>query len=140
MAISQGAPEAPVSRQEEGGLPAPVSTPKCRDERILAVCEAAIDLAAALFNVSGRELRRPGRSQLGIARVRQIAMYVCHVTLSLSMKDVGRGFNRDRTTVLHACHVIENLRDDRDFDELVATVERVVTVAFSNLLPNEDNE
>ena len=95
-----------------------------------AVCDGVIDIAAALFNVSGRELRHPGRSGLGVARVRQIAMYVTHVSLGLSMRDVGQGFGRDRTTVLHACHLIEDMRDDAEFDGIVAMAERVVRAVF----------
>ena len=109
-------------------MPAP--TDRTRLEGRLAMCDAMIDLAAALFNVSGRELRRPGRCAMDIARVRQIAMYVTHVTLRLSMIDVGQGFGRDRTTVLHACHVVEDLRDDPEFDRIVSVVERVAMAAF----------
>lgn len=93
-------------------------------------CDCVIDIAAALFNVSGRELRRPGRSTLGVTRVRQIAMYVSHVVLGLSMGDVGRGFGRDRTTVLYACHLVEDLRDEPEFDRIVSTMERVAGAAF----------
>lgn len=132
--------KTPTARQSPDLSAGPTFTPKCRDERVLAVCEAVIDLAGALFNLSGKELRQPGRSQLGVSRVRQIAMYVCHVTLSLSMKEIGRGFNRDRTTVLHACQVVEDMRDDPDFDEVVATTERVIKAAFANQLNNEENE
>ncbi|KAB2950936.1 MAG: chromosomal replication initiator DnaA [Rhizobiaceae bacterium] len=89
-----------------------------------------IDIAAALFNVSGRELRRPGRSQSEVVRVRQIAMYVAHVSLGISMKDVGRGFGRDRTTVAYACHAVEDLRDDEEYDRLVAMTEKVALAAF----------
>lgn len=103
-----------------------------RDE-VCAICDGVIDIAAALFNVSGRELRHPGRTILEISRVRQVAMYVAHVSLSLSMRDVGIGFGRDRTTVLHACHTIEDLRDDAEFDSIVATVERVICAAFGTL-------
>ena len=46
-------------------------------------------------------------------------MYVTHVTLRINMSDVGRGFGRDRTTVVHACHLVEDLRDDEDFDRMV---------------------
>jgi len=34
----------------------------------------------------------------------------------LSLTEVARGFARDRTTVSHACHLIEDRRDDPDFD------------------------
>ena len=101
-----------------------------RTDRIVAVCDAVFDIAAAWFNVSGREMRYPGRSPLGLARVRQIAMYVTHVSLRISMRDVGEGFGRDRTTVLHACHQVEDMRDDEVFDQVVVLLERVVRAAF----------
>ncbi|RWX76164.1 hypothetical protein EPK99_20565 [Neorhizobium lilium] len=62
--------------------------------------------------------------------VRQIAMYVCHVALRVSLSDIGDAFGRDRTTVGHACHVVEDRRDDPAFDDFVATVERLVTTVF----------
>jgi hypothetical protein len=111
--------------RRRGGLP---------DERALELCEGMIDIAAALFSVSGKDLRRAGRTSLDVSRVRQIAMYVAHVILRLNMTDVGRGFGRDRTTVLHACHLIEDLRDDEDFDRIVAMTERVALAAFGNRL------
>jgi hypothetical protein len=105
-----------------------------RGERAVELCEGMIDIVAALFNVSGRELRRSGRADQSITRVRQIAMYVSHVVLRLSMNEVGHGFGRDRTTVLYACHLIEDMRDDEDFDCLVARTERVALAAFRNRL------
>jgi chromosomal replication initiation ATPase DnaA len=99
-------------------------------DRAVEWCDCLIDITAALFNVSGKELRRPGRSTLDVTRVRQIAMYVGHVVLRLSMSDVGRGFGRDRTTVLYACHLVEDMRDDADFDRIVAMMERVAGAAF----------
>ena len=113
------------AERRRGGLP---------DERALELCEGMIDIAAALFNVSSKDLRRAGRTSLDVSRVRQIAMYVAHVILRLNMTDVGRGFGRDRTTVLHACHLIEDLRDDEDFDRIVAMTERVALAAFGNRL------
>ena len=104
------------------------------DERALELCEGLIDIAAALFNVSGKDLRRAGRTSLDVSRVRQIAMYVAHVVLRLNMTDIGRGFGRDRTTVMHSCHLIEDLRDDQDFDSIVLMVERVALAAFRNRL------
>lgn len=101
-----------------------------RDECVLELCECMMDITAALFNVSSKELRRPGRTSQEVARVRQIAMYVTHVILRVSMRDVGRGFGRDRTTVVHACHLIEDMREDADFDQIVSMTERVAMVAF----------
>ncbi len=105
-------------------------TAKRRDEAALEMCECLIDIAAALFSVSSKELRKPGRTALPVSRVRQIAMYVAHVVLRMTMSEVGAGFGRDRTTVLHACQVIEDLRDDPEFERLVQMVEKVASAAF----------
>lgn len=99
-------------------------------DHVVAACDGVIDIAAALFDVSGKDLRGPGRSTLAVSRVRQIAMYVAHVTLGFTMANVGQGFGRDRTTVLHACHQIEDMREDEEFDGIVARVEQVIAAAF----------
>lgn len=101
-----------------------------RSEYVVEACERMIDIAAAIFEVSGRELREPGRSTSPVARVRQIAMYVAHVVLELTMKEVGLGFARDRTTVMYACHLIEDLREDIEFDRIVATAEKIAKAAL----------
>lgn len=100
------------------------------DADAIAICDGVIDLAGALFDVPTCELRRTGRTGLEAAQVRQIAMYAAHVTLGLTMRQVGVGFQRDRTTVLYACHLVEDQRDDAGFDRVVAHVERVVAASF----------
>jgi chromosomal replication initiation ATPase DnaA len=114
--------------------PARQPAPKRRDEMVLDTCECLIDIGSALFSLPSKELRKSGRSVLPVSRVRQIMMYVAHVVLKLSMVEVGRGFGRDRTTVLHACQIIEDMRDDPDFDGLVLVVERIAHAAFRDRL------
>lgn len=111
-------------------MPAGLPASKRRSERAVEICEAMTDIAAALFSVSGKDLRQTGRSTMDVARVRQIAMYVTHVVLGVSMAEVGRGFGRDRTTVLHACHLVEDMRDDPEFERLVIVTERIAKAAF----------
>lgn len=72
------------------------------------------------------ERRRPS------CHVRQIAMYVCHVALRMPFGDIGAAFGRDRTTVGHACHVVEDRRDDAAFDEFVSAIERMATAVFQS--------
>lgn len=103
-----------------------------REERAMAMCEALIDITAALFNVSSKAIRKPGRSSLAISRVRQVTMYVANVTLELNMGDIARALGRDRTTVLYACHQIEDLRDDEDFDRIITMTERVALAALGD--------
>ncbi len=101
-----------------------------RSERAYLACDCLLDIAAAFFNVPARELRRPGRCSDDVSRVRQIAMYCAHTVLGMSMADVGKGFGRDRTTVIHACHIIEDLRDDREFEAILLRIEQLVAAAF----------
>lgn len=130
MATIQALRRDPNETPEPPPLRLPPVCSVHRIERNIELCECMIDIAAALFNVSGRDLRHPGRSSHSVARVRQIAMYVAHVTLGLSMNEVGRGFGRDRTTVLHACHLVEDMREDGEFDRIVAMTERVAGAAL----------
>lgn len=106
----------------------------------IAVCDSIIDLLSVFFNVSGRQLRSARRTARPVSRVRQIGMYVAHVTLGMAMGAVGAGFARDKSTVVHACHTIEDLRDDEDFDMIVSRVERLVTIAFSPERPTVAND
>ena len=66
------------------------------------------------------------RKQADIAFARQIAMYIAHVRLGLNLGEVGRVFQRDRTTVGHACRLIEDRRDDEQVDFLINCLERAV--------------
>jgi hypothetical protein len=122
--------ESAPAAADNDGLAGFHLTSKRRDEVAQEMCECMIDIAAALFSVPSKELRKPGRTGDAASRVRQIAMYVAHVVLRLSQAEVGRGFCRDRTTVIHACHTVEDLRDDAEFDGIVSMVERIAQAAF----------
>ncbi len=50
-------------------------------------------------------------------------MYLAHVALGITMRDVGGLFARDRTTVAHACGVIEDKRDEPAFDRALELLE-----------------
>ncbi len=77
------------------------------------------------------ELVAPSRGSPRAALARQVAMYLCHIGFSLSFEAVGRLFARDRTTVAHACRVVEDRRDDRWFDRRVAMLERACGLAVT---------
>ncbi len=78
---------------------------------------------AAAFGVSPRALRASTRGTADIAFARQSAMYLAHVALGLSYNRAGRLFRRDRSTAAHACHVVEDRRDDPDIDRRLALLE-----------------
>ena len=81
---------------------------------------------AAVFEVDVHELRTSTRGAPRAAFARQVAMYLAHVVCGLSLTDVGRLFARDRTTVAHACSVVEDRRDDPDLDGRLEHLERAV--------------
>lgn len=86
-----------------------------------------IDPAVALvFEVDPQELGAATRRSPRAAFARQVAMYLTHVVCGLSMTEVGALFARDRTTVAHACEVVEDRRDDPDLDKRVERLECAV--------------
>lgn len=58
-----------------------------------------------------------------VAFARQLAMYLCHVVADMSLRDVASEFGRDRTTVSHACHAIEDRRECPIFDRQIEHLE-----------------
>lgn len=85
---------------------------------------AAIALIARERNVPAHLLVHPSRCRRSTARARQLAMYLAHVVLGHSLTEIARAFGRDRTTVSHACGLIEDLRDDPGFDDEVSGYEQ----------------
>lgn len=67
-------------------------------------------------NIPIRLLVHISRCRAGTARARQVAMYLAHVAKGISLTSIGAAFGRDRTTVSYACRLIEDLRDDKQFD------------------------
>ncbi len=96
----------------------------------MELCERVQDILCACFAISGRDMRSPERSRTEISRARQMGMYLAHVVVGLSLQEVGDGFQRERSTVAHACHVIEDLRDDEEFEEVLLMIEKIIDVAF----------
>jgi Bacterial dnaA protein helix-turn-helix len=88
-----------------------------------------IEQAVALgFDIEPELLSFPSRGRARTALARQVGMYLAHVSLSFSLTQVGQLFDRDRTTVAHACEVVEQRRDDVTFDRAIELLERVVRI------------
>ncbi|MBC8051411.1 MAG: chromosomal replication initiator DnaA, partial [Chitinophagales bacterium] len=84
---------------------------------------------ASAFGVSREELLAPTRSRAPIAFARQVAMYLAHVGYSLTFTQIGELFSRDRTTVAHACSLIEDMRDDDTLDLTLSALENAIRTA-----------
>lgn len=92
-------------------------------DAVCSLCEKTVSLALAvpLSSVQART-----RSTADVALARQIAMYLCNTTFSLIHTEVGLYFKRDRTTVAHACRLIEDKRDDIGFDVIICQLEALL--------------
>ena len=115
-----GAVRTVESRCLAKGSRSPISVGKSQLRRVI---DPAV---AAVFEVDIRELRIATRGSPRTALARQVAMYLAHVVCGLSLTEVGTLFARDRTTVAHACSVVEDRRDDPELDGRLEHLERAV--------------
>lgn len=121
-----------VPRAGEARLVRKVVLPnRRRSVGLRSVCQAVRAVAGEIISLTGPKGADARDERFALSHVQQIAMYVCHVGLRLTMTDIARGFGRDRTTVGYACARVEDRRDDHAFDILVGAVERVVNTVFA---------
>src|SRR5438045_96991 len=73
-------------------------------------------MVSYFYDVTLDDLRAGGRRGARAAFARHIAMYLMHVVYSLTLAEVATYFGRDRSTAAHACHRVEDLRDNPGFD------------------------
>lgn len=89
------------------------------------LCRMVTACVAFDFGLEAAALEGLSRGSQRTAFARQIAMYLAHIGFGLSFEAIGRVVGRDRTTVAHACRVVEDARDDIWFDCRVATLELI---------------
>lgn len=77
------------------------------------------------------DLMCPTRGSPNSALARQMSMYLCHIGFSMSLHRVANAFGRDRSTIAHACHLIEDKRDDANYDSLLDALEIALKAAPS---------
>ena len=70
-----------------------------------------ISEVARFHNISEDVIRGTQKNK-GIAEARQVAMYLIRKMTNLSLPDIGKEFNRDHSTVIHAVRKVENAMND----------------------------
>jgi hypothetical protein len=108
-----------------GITPQPARRPKRRapypcNENLRPILEHTV---ARAFAIARAALWAPTRGSPPEAFARQVAMYLAHVGLGLSLGEVARLFARDRRTVAHACALVEDRRDAATFDRALDLLE-----------------
>ena len=107
----------------------PLQPPRIAERHLRQMLQQAI---APTFAVADAELWSPKRGSPRAAYARQAAMYLAHVGCGLNLSEVGRLFVRDRTTVAHACNLIEQRREDPVLDRSLDLLESAMRL-FSPL-------
>ena len=78
------------------------------------------------FNISVKELQSSRRART-VARPRQVAMYLAKQLTSRSLPEIGRKFDRDHTTVMHAVRKVEELIiEDQSLAENIEILRRTL--------------
>jgi hypothetical protein len=96
-------------------------------------CQQVRQITCTVFaNIVDREMVRRDRRH-AMSHIRQIALYVSHVALSLPLWEVAIYFGRDRSTASITCQKVEDRRDDPGFDAFVSAVEQAVQPVLETL-------
>ena len=89
------------------------------DPEVFALAQLVADERGVTLTALMRRSRGHGKS----AAARQLAVYLAHVMLERPQDVVAELFGRDRTTIAHACHLIEDMRDKAAIDAEIARIE-----------------
>ena len=85
-----------------------------------------VDIVSSARGIPPRQLLGR-RKSMRVAVTRQLAMYLVHTLLGRTYIETARLFDRDRTTVSHACARIEDKREDHSaFEREVLRLERQI--------------
>ncbi len=71
------------------------------------------------------KLLRRSRGSGRAASARQLAIYLAHTTLGRPQDVVSELFSRERSTIAHAVHTMEDHRDERAIDDEIARIELI---------------
>lgn len=87
-------------------------------------CQHICGVVAAFYGVDLKHMLSHRRRDV---RVRQVAMYMCYDLTRHSYPSLGRIFNRDHTTILHATRKIEAaMAADPEFAAEIKQIEAAV--------------
>jgi chromosomal replication initiation ATPase DnaA len=80
-----------------------------------------------VYGVPVTEMRAPTRGRPLVARARQIAIHLARSVFAMSHKQLAAEFGRDRSTICHACQLIDGMRAaDGEFDSALRWMEALL--------------
>ncbi len=109
---------------------------RARFARNLLIAALHCQLQLAVLERMTVDPARPGRwcgDRAAFAHARTISIYVCHVTLRMTMTEIAGAIGRHRSTIGYTCARVEDRRDDPRYDALVNRIEILAPGVFSRL-------
>ncbi len=97
-----------------------------RGNRISILGDLVVELVSLVECVSRKDILAKKRGMFAISHARQLVMYLLHTSLRFSYQDVAGWMNKDRTTISHACNVIEDMRDNPALDSKLERIETIL--------------
>lgn len=85
--------------------------------------QLAASLVAYALGLQAETILSGARGSPAVAHARHIAMYLTYVAFGMSLTRVALAFDRDRTTVSYGCRLVEDRRDNADFDDWLEQLE-----------------
>lgn len=84
-------------------------------------------VASQVYGIPVEQLRAPTRGRPQVARARQIAIHLARSVFAMSHNQLAGEFKRDRSTIYHACHLIDGMREnDAEFDASIGWMETLL--------------
>ena len=119
---SQGRPSARTEARREA--------PAVLLDRYRATAVAmSREMVALTFALPVEAMAGETRGCADVAFARQVAMYLAHTVFGVSQSQVAFRFRRDRSTVRHACALVEDARDDPELNGRLLRLEALLGVA-----------
>lgn len=89
------------------------------------ISHAQLTVAAVAleFGVLELDLNARLKGSAEVCFARQVSMYLLHVIFNINLTRTAQMFSRDRSTVSHACNVVEDSRDDPIFNAKLERLE-----------------
>ena len=89
------------------------------------ISHAPLTVAAVAleFGVPELDLNARLKGSAEVCFARQVSMYLLHVIFNINLTRTAQMFSRDRSTVSHACNVVEDSRDDPIFNAKLERLE-----------------
>ena len=85
--------------------------------------QLTVAAVALEFGVPELDLNARLKGSAEICFARQVSMYLLHIIFNINLTRTAQIFSRDRSTVSHACNVVEDSRDDPIFNTKLERLE-----------------